>query len=97
MKTRIEESTLAFAAEMLKTLGHPVRLRIVEFLEQEGEAAVGHIQNEVQAPQPVVSQHLNKMRMLGLLRARRSGGSVLYAIDRPQVTTLLACVRSCQP
>lgn len=95
MKTRIDNETVAFAAEMLKTLGHPVRLRIVEYLEERGEAAVHEIQDEVQAPQPVVSQHLNKMRVLGLLSARRNGGTMLYSIARPQVLTLLGCVRSC--
>lgn len=94
-KSKISPDTLRFAAEMLKTLGHPIRLQIVELLEEHDELPVHRIQQELQQPQPVTSQHLNKMRVLGLLDCRRVGGTVLYRISHGQVRPLLECVRNC--
>jgi len=81
---------------MLKTVGHPVRLRILEHLEQQKEASVSEIQESLQQTQPVISQHLNKMKALGLLRARRSKGMVFYSIALPQLHKLLDCIRGCE-
>ena len=80
---------------MLKLMGHPVRLRIVELLENHAELAAGAFHEELDEPQPTVSQHLNKMRTLGLLSARREAGQVLYSVAQPQLFKLLQCVRDC--
>lgn len=87
---------LEFAAAMLKTVGHPVRLRIVEILEQHGEVPVHQLQGLLEVAQPVASQHLNKMKLLGLLKAQRKGGMVYYSIAMPQLLKLLDCIRSCK-
>ncbi len=86
-----------FAAEMLKCVGHPVRLRIVEILETVEQAPVHQLQEELQLPQPVVSQHLSKMKAMGLLRAQRKQGMVFYAVALPQLFKLLDCIRGCEP
>lgn len=81
---------------MLKTVGHPVRLRILEHLEEKRESSVSDIQESLQQTQPVISQHLTKMKALGLLRARRCKGMVLYSIAMPQLHKLLECIRGCE-
>lgn len=86
-----------FAATMLKCVGHPVRLRVVELLEARGELPVQELQAELEVAQPVVSQHLAKMKALGLLRAQRKGGMVFYSVALPQLFKLLECIRSCDP
>lgn len=90
------EEVLEFASTMLKTAGHPVRLRIVELLEQNETAPVHQLQEQLQLPQPVVSQHLNKMKVLGLLKSQRRGGMVYYSIAMPQLLQLLDCIRGCK-
>lgn len=90
-------TVLRFAAEMLKTLGHPIRLQILEVLEELHEMSVFRIQEELDLPQPVTSQHLNKMRVLGLLDSRREGGCVLYRLANPQIKPLLECLRRSRP
>jgi DNA-binding transcriptional ArsR family regulator len=92
---RLQADTIEFAATMLKCVGHPVRLRIVEFLEMQGEAPVQQLQEELQLPQALVSQHLGKMKALGLLGSERRGGLVFYRVAMPQLYKLLDCVRSC--
>lgn len=97
MPEPISAELVEFAANMLKTVGHPVRLRIVELLEKLGEAPVNRIQEELQLSQPVVSQHLTKMKALGLLRAQRKGGLMFYSVSLQQLYKLLDCIRSCPP
>jgi len=91
----IDPDRLAFAADMFKLMGHPLRLRIVEMLESGGELPAGAFSDQLEEPQPSISQHLNKMRMLGLLQARRSSGQVLYSVAQPQLFKLLQCIRDC--
>lgn len=86
-----------FAATMLKCVGHPIRLRIVELLETHTELAVHQLQEELGLAQAVVSQHLTKMKALGLLRAQRRDGMVFYSVALAQLFKLLECIRSCDP
>jgi len=99
MKKRqpLSADLIDFAATMLKCVGHPVRLRIVELLEARGELAVHELQDELGIAQPIVSQHLTKMKALGLLRAQRKQGMVFYSVALPQLFKLLECIRSCDP
>ncbi len=90
----VEAETLQRAAEIIKMLGHPDRLKIVEVLEQ-GETSVSEIQAALDLPQAIVSQHLAKMRGCGIVSSRRDGNHVYYRIVEPKVGHILGCIRSC--
>ena len=90
----IDPSALAKAAEVIKVVGHPDRLRILECLE-DGEKAVGEIQECLGMAQAVVSQHLAKMRGWDIVEARRDGTHVYYHITEPKVKHILNCIRHC--
>jgi ArsR family transcriptional regulator len=74
MKTDLEEKAL-----LLRTLGHPVRLKIVAGLAREC-ACVKEIWECLDMPQAVVSQHLKVMKENGILAARREGAKVCYSL-----------------
>jgi len=86
----------AFVQEMavaLRVLGHPYRLRIVERLDLAG-AAPGHaLLAELGGSQGALSQHVNKLRQAGLLRAERRGKEVWYDLASPAALTILNCMR----
>ncbi len=90
----IDVRVLEAAAAVIKMLGHPMRLRIVELLE-EGEMSVSELTAAVGAQQAIVSQQLVKLRSRGIVAARRSGASVFYRVDNPRVAKILDCVRHC--
>jgi ArsR family transcriptional regulator len=75
-------------AEFFRTLGHPVRVRILELL-RDGERTVGDLQNELQLDSGGTSQHLGVLRKHGILDARRAGTSVYYAVRDPRIFQLL--------
>ncbi|MFZ2445871.1 MAG: metalloregulator ArsR/SmtB family transcription factor [Syntrophobacteraceae bacterium] len=87
-----ETEQLQRAADILRTVSHPTRLRIIDFLEQ-GERAVTEICRHLEAPQPYVSQHLNIMKARGILASRRNGVQVHYAIANQNVVQVIHCVR----
>lgn len=79
------------AAEVLKAVAHPLRLQIVEVL-QDGERSVGDIVEAVGEKQSVTSQQLNMMKDRGVLASRREGTKVFYRILNPHVIHVLDCV-----
>lgn len=90
----VDPAVLNRAAEIIKMLGHAERLKIVEVLER-GEATVSEIQDAVELPQAIVSQHLAKMRGSNIVAARRDGVHVFYRIVEAKVPHILNCIRSC--
>ena len=91
---RIDPAVLARAADIIKLLGHPERLKIVEVLER-GEASVSEIRDAVDLPQAIVSQHLARLRGANVVAARRDGVHVLYRVVEPKVSHVLTCIREC--
>lgn len=84
---------LAHAAECLRTLAHPHRLRIVEAL-LAGPRSVGELARLAELTQPATSEHLRLMRDRGLLAAERDGRKVFYRVAEPGLAGILHCVRS---
>jgi ArsR family transcriptional regulator len=83
---------LADAAEMLRVMGHPVRLSLAQLLEVR-ERRVGELAEALGLSQSTCSQHLRAMRLKGLVRQRRAGNAVYYSLGRPEVHKILSCIR----
>lgn len=77
---------------MLKCIGHPIRLKIIELLDREGEQNVTAIYEALGIEQAVASQHLNLMRDKRILASRREGVNVYYRIDDTRVTRVIDCI-----
>lgn len=90
----IELDVLAQAAEVIKCLGHPLRLRLLEALEA-GEKTVTELQEYSGANQAAVSQQLATLRARSIVDNRRDGAHVYYRITEPKVTSILNCIRTC--
>ncbi len=91
---RIDPEILERAARVIRILGHPLRLRILEALE-DGERNVADLQDELGIGQAVVSQQLSILRSEGVVGARRDGPRVFYRIVEPKVSHILDCIRQC--
>lgn len=80
------------AAECLRVMAHPVRLRIVDVLTQ-GEFAVHEIAELCQTSPNQTCEHLRLLKGHKLLSSERRGRTVYYKIASPQLTNLLACIK----
>ncbi|MBI1209646.1 MAG: metalloregulator ArsR/SmtB family transcription factor [Azospirillum sp.] len=76
------------ACELLKALASPTRLKILCHLV-DGEKSVGQIAEAIGARDAAVSQHLALLRKDRIVRARRAGQSIFYAIENPAAERLL--------
>ncbi len=72
-------------AELLKALAHPIRICIVSNLLGKGECNVTQMQDCLGAPQSTISQHLQRLRLAGIVESRRVGLEVFYTIKNPQL------------
>lgn len=79
-------------AEFFKTLGHPVRIRVLELLA-EGERPVSELLAELGIESAHLSQQLALLRKINLVTTRREGNAVFYALVSPAVVDLLASAR----
>lgn len=76
------------AAELLKALSNPQRLRVMCLLI-DGEKTVGEINAEVDLSQSALSQHLAVLREGGLVQTRRESQSVYYSVATGPVHQLI--------
>lgn len=88
----LDPQAIQQAAAMLKCIGHPIRLKIIELLDREGEQNVTAIYEALGIEQAVASQHLNLMRDKRILASRRDGVNVYYRIDDARVTRVIDCI-----
>ena len=92
---KMTPESIAHAAEMLRQLAHPMRLRMVDLLHTTGELPVCEITEYLGIAQATTSQHLNQMRRVGLLKAERRGKAVWYSIADNRPISLLNCICNC--
>ena len=86
-------TALEQAAECLRTLGHPVRLRMVQMMLQ-GEYTVGELARACEVSSHVASEHLRLMQHCGLLECRPAGRRRYYQVCEPCVAKLMECVET---
>ena len=79
-------------AELFRTLGHPVRIRVLELL-QAGPRPVRDLLAEIEVEASNLSQQLAVLRRAGLVASSRDGALVMYALSTPDVADLLAAGR----
>jgi DNA-binding transcriptional ArsR family regulator len=89
----IEQSVLDVAAPLIRIVAHPLRLRILDFLEIEGTRNVSQIVAACDAEQAVVSQQLRILKDQGILTCHREGNFVFYELKDRSVLYLLGCIR----
>lgn len=76
-------------AELLKAVAHPVRICIIRGLLEKGRCNVSYMQECLELPQSTVSQHLQKLRNLGIVETHRNGLEVYYSLVHPKVEQLI--------
>ena len=80
-------------ADFFRTLGHPARIRVLEFL-CEKEFAVHELLDRIEIEPSNLSQQLAVLRRTGLVIQERRDGQVFYKIAAPEISDLLTAARS---
>jgi ArsR family transcriptional regulator len=95
--THLTAEEISRVAEILKTIGHPVRLQILEALEEKEPLSVTEIQEKLEADveQSLLSHHLIKMKDRGILKCEKQGMNVLYRLEDRKILKIFECMESC--
>lgn len=84
----------AKAAEIVKALGHPLRLRLIAIL-CESDEHVSAMAEQLGAKQSIVSQQLRILRIQGLVDVVRQNGHAYYRLAEPRLRQLVQCIEGC--
>jgi len=87
----LDKASLESAAECLRTIAHPCRLRMIEVLLKE-ERSVGELSDACGIPSHMASEHLRILKDRGLLKSRRQGRKVFYGVTEPMLANIINCV-----
>lgn len=88
-----DPQAFAQAAECLRTLAHPVRLRLVQML-LHGRYTVGELAEDSGIPDNVASEHLRLMQRCGFFTSEREGRKVYYQVAEPHLEQIMNCIES---
>lgn len=77
---------------ILKTIGNPHRLAIIEMLVK-GECNVSTINKIIKVSQPMLSQHLAKLRKAGIISGRRKAREIFYHIKDANVIRIMGIAK----
>ncbi len=89
----LDLDVLGVAAECLRTLAHPHRLRMVQMLLR-GRYSVGALAEACAIPSHMASEHLRLMQRCGLLGSHREGRCTYYEVAQPHLAEIMACIEA---
>ncbi|WP_020596297.1 ArsR/SmtB family transcription factor [Spirosoma panaciterrae] len=87
-----EEKRIDKAAYVLKAVAHPLRIKIIQMLNENKELNVSAIYKNLNAEQSLISHHLINMRDKGILEIRRSGKNIYYFLVDNAVAEIIECI-----
>jgi ArsR family transcriptional regulator len=79
-KILIDDDKLEVSSDILRAIAHPLRMRILAFIDKHGSINVNKIYNTLQLEQSITSQHLRILRSTGLVVTERDGKYIMYAV-----------------
>lgn len=92
----IKTAKLEKVAFVLKTIGHPVRLAIINHLAINEKMSVNEICEALNLEQSLISHHLNNMKLKGILDCSREGKNRYYFLILDEVLTVINCMEKCK-
>ena len=91
----LDSEKLEMAAEIFKCFGNPIRIRIIDALENK-KLRVMELSELLGYPQPIISQQLKILKSVNIVQKVREGRSYCYALTNKHFSEMVKCVRDCQ-
>ena len=93
MQKQLPETIMKKAAKGISYIAHPLRLRILEFLDVNGSSSVSEITKALGEEQVIISQNLKKLRVANLVKTKRKGLFIYYDICEEYPASIFVCIR----
>jgi len=85
IEVSINNEKLQISSEILRAIAHPLRMKILKFIDQHDRINVNKIYNTLNLEQSITSQHLRILRLAGLVDTYRDGKFVYYGVNYDKV------------
>jgi DNA-binding transcriptional ArsR family regulator len=92
----LNSEALQGAASMLKVLGHPIRISIIELLEKSPRLSVTEIFKALNIEQAIASHHLNTLKNKAILNSERVGKNTYYSLSHDSLIDVVKHIHVCQ-
>ncbi len=93
-KVKINDEQLQVSAEILRAVAHPLRMKILEFVDKHKTINVNKIYNTLKLEQSITSQHLRILRLAGIVETSRDGKFIYYTINYPKLAQVVKGVNN---
>ena len=93
-KSEVFSQEMNELASLFKSLGHPARIAIVEFLRKQEKCICTDLVNELPLAQPTISQHLKELKNAGIIQGSVSGTSICYCLNFNKINEIDAFLAS---
>ena len=91
----LNSEQLEAAANMLKAIAHPMRLAILNHLDEGKKLTVTEIHNRLSIEQSTTSHHLGILKDKGVLASQRKGKNTFYYLKHDNLSRIIDCVSKC--
>jgi len=94
-KLDLDITKLELAANRLRAMAHPMRIAIIELLQQKEKLSVTEIYKKLKIEQASASHHLNILKGKGVLASRRDGKKIYYSLRNKTLVQIIDCINKC--
>ena len=84
-KINVDHDNLKKASGIIRAITHPLRLKILAFIDKNKTINVNKIYNTLKLEQSITSQHLRILRNAGIVNAKRDGKFIYYSVNYKKI------------
>lgn len=90
---KLNENQVDTVTEILKSIAHPIRMKILCFL-MDGEKNVGEIEQQFGSTISNISQHLTVLRKANIINRRKEANFMFYSLKDKTISTLMETIKN---
>ena len=94
-KLVLDVTKLEMAASKLRAIAHPMRIAVIDLLNEKGKLSVTEIYTHLDIEQAAASHHLNILKNKGVLASKRQGKKIFYSLKSVTLTEIIDCINKC--
>jgi len=94
-KIQLQIEKLEKAASKLRAMAHPMRIAIIDMLNNGNRMSVTEIYKKLKIEQAAASHHLNILKNKGVLISQREGKKIFYSLKSDVLTEIIDCINRC--
>lgn len=94
-KLILDINKLEMAASKLRAIAHPMRIAIIDLLNERKKLSVTEIYSNLDIEQASASHHLNILKNKGVLNSKREGKKIFYSLRSVTLSEIIDCINKC--